>query len=341
MRAAPPAAAVRASLAGRLLAVCLALAALAALLGAAPPAAAQPVPVPPLSARVTDLTGTLSAAQRQDLEGELAAIEQRKGAQIAILIVPSTQPEPIEAYAIRVAEAWKLGRGRERAQRDAGDPKARAIDDGVLVVVAKNDRRVRIEVGYGLEGAIPDAIAKRIITESIGPRFRAGDFAGGLQAAVADLGRRIEGEDLPAPWQPGHSGGEGDLGLEDGLLPIVLTAFLVGLTVSRIAGRFIGAALGGGGAGVGAAAALASTGLGAAVGLGVGVLILLLGGRPGGGPGSGLRRTGRRTIGHGPVIVPGPGWGGGSGWGGGGGGGGGGFGGGGGGFGGGGASGDW
>ena len=291
---------------------------------------------PPLSARGTDLTGTLSASQRASLDAQLAAIEQRKGAQVAILMLPTTQPEPIEAYGIRVADAWKLGRGRERAQRDTGDPKAGAIDDGVLLIVAKDDRRVRIEVGYGLEGAIPDAVAKRIITESITPRFRSGDFAGGLEAAVADLARRIDGESLPEPWQAPR--GDRDE-LEGGLLQVVLMAFVVGLLVSQAMGRFIGAVVGGGGAGVGATAALASSGLGAAVGLGVGVLILAIGGRRGGGPGGTLRRTGRRTIGHGPVIVPGPGWGGG-GWGSGGGGGGG-FGGGGGGFGGGGASGDW
>ena len=313
-----------------------ALAFVALLAGAPAPAAAQqPVPVPPLAARVTDLTGTLSASQRASLDAQLAAIEQRKGAQVAILMLPTTQPEPIEAYGIRVADAWKLGRGRERAQRDTGDPKAGAIDDGVLLIVAKDDRRVRIEVGYGLEGAIPDAVAKRIITESITPRFRSGDFAGGLEAAVADLARRIDGESLPEPWQAPR--GDRDE-LEGGLLPVVLMAFVVGLLVSQAMGRFIGAVVGGGGAGVGAAAALASSGLGAAVGLGVGVLILAIGGRRGGGPGGTLRRTGRRTIGHGPVIVPGPGWGGG-GWGSGGGGGG--FGGGGGGFGGGGASGDW
>jgi uncharacterized protein len=335
VRIAVRAAAGRASFALRRFAAWLGL---VALLAAAWPALAQqPVAVPPLSARVTDLTGTLNAGQRQALEAQLAAIEQRKGAQVAILMVPTTQPEPIEAYGIRVADAWKLGRGRERAQKDTGDAKATAIDDGVLVIVAKNDRRVRIEVGYGLEGAIPDAVAKRIITESITPRFRTGDFAGGLEVAVADIGRRIDGEELPAPWQPGHADAGGEF--EGGLLPLVLTAFVVGLMVSQVAGRFIGAAVGGSGAGVGASAALVSTGLGAAVGLGVGVLILAMGGRRGGGgggSGGALRRTGRRTIGHGPVVIPGS-WGGGGGFGGGGGG----FGGGGGGFGGGGASGGW
>jgi len=304
-----------------------------------PAFAQQPVAVPALSARVTDLTGTLDAAQRQRLDAQLADIERRKGTQVAILIVPSTQPETIEEFGIRVADAWKLGRGRERAQRDTGNSRAMAIDDGLLLLVAKNDRRVRIEVGYGLEGAIPDAVAKRIIGEAITPRFRTGDFAGGLEAAVADVSRRLEGEDLPPAWQPGQGVADD---AEIGLLPLVFGAFIVGLFVSQVAGRFIGAAVGGGGAGLGAAATLASTGLGAAVGVGVGLLVLLMGGRKGGGgPGGPLQRVGRRTIGHGPIIVPGSGWGGGRGGGGFGGGGGGFGGGGGGGFGGGGASGGW
>jgi len=318
----------------RLLAVGLAL---VGLLGSA--LAQQPVPVPPLSARVTDLTGTLSAPQRAQLEAGLAEIEQRKGTQVAILLVPTTAPETIEAFGIRVADAWKLGRGKARAQRDTGDAGRAAIDDGILILVAKNDRRVRIEVGYGLEGAIPDAVAKRIIEEAITPRFRTGDFHGGLQAAVADIARRVEGEDLPAPWQPGQGDAAGDG--EGGLLPTILGAFVIGLVVSQVVGRLLGAAVGGGGAGLGAAKAFASGGLGLAVGIGVFALILAMGrgggGGGGGGPGGGrLRRVGRHTIGHGPVIVPGS-------WGGGGGGGfgGGGFGGGGGGFGGGGASGGW
>jgi uncharacterized protein len=299
-------------------------------------ALAQPLqPVPPLQARVTDLTGTLNPQQRQQLEAQLAAIEQRKGSQVAVLIVPTTQPEAIEQYALRVAEAWKLGRGRAAAQRDTGQQTTPAIDDGVLVLVAKNDRKVRIEVGYGLEGAIPDAVAKRIIIESISPRFREGDFHGGLLAAVADLGRRIDGEDLPAPWQPSQRGADDELGAA--WVPMVLIAFLIGLIVSRMMGRLLGAAVGGGIAGVAAAGAISPAVLAGVVGAGVFLAVLMFGGGGGGGPGR-LRRVGRRTIGHGPVIVPGGGWGGGGG---GFGGGGGGFGGGGGGFGGGGASGDW
>ncbi|MFO1417733.1 MAG: YgcG family protein [Methylotetracoccus sp.] len=142
-------------------------------------------PVPPLQARVTDLTGTLRPADREALEQRLAAIEARKGSQIVVLIIPSTQPETIEQYGIRVADRWKIGRG--------------GVDDGVLILVASNDRTVRIEVGRGLEGAIPDAIAKRIIAEDVVPQFRRGDFYGGLSAAVERLAAIIDGEALPAP----------------------------------------------------------------------------------------------------------------------------------------------
>ena len=304
---------------------------------ALPALAQQFVAIPALAARVTDLTGTLTAPQRQQLEATLAGIEQTKGSQVAILIVPSTQPEVIEDYSMRVAEAWKLGRGRVAAQRDTGNRNATAIDDGVLIVVAKNDRKVRIEVGYGLEGAIPDAVAKRIIIESISPRFRNGDFFGGLQAAVADVGKRIGGEELPAPWQPGHGN---TVEVEGSVLPLILMAFIVGLVMSQVLGRFLGAALGGTGAGMAATAALSSTPLGAAVGVGVAALILFMGGgRGGGGPGGGLRPVGPRTYRQGgPIFIPGGFGGGGGGFGGGGGGFGGGMGGG---FGGGGASGDW
>ncbi len=290
-------------------------------------------PVPALQARVTDQTGTLSVAQRQQLEAALAAIEQRHGAQVAVLMVRSTQPEPIEAYAIRVAEAWKLGRGQAQARRDSGDRGARAIDDGVLIVVAQDDRRVRIEVGYGLEGAIPDATARRIIAEAIAPRFRAGDYAGGLQAAIDDLGRRIAGEALPAPRVPGADGSEAAFDATDLLAPLAFFAVMIGLAMSRLLGRVVGATAAGAGAGFASSGLLASAALGGVLGLGVFLLVLLLGGA-----GGRLRQTGRRTIGDAPVELPG-GWGSGGSWGGGGGGGG--FGGGGGGFGGGGASGDW
>ncbi len=143
------------------------------------------VAVPPLKARVTDLTGTLSAQQIRDLESRLNAFERSKGSQIAVLMLPTTAPETIEEYSIRVADAWKIGRAR--------------VDDGVILVVAKNDRKLHVEVGRGLEGAIPDAVAKRVVSDVIAPHFRTGDFYGGVAAGTDALMKLIEGEGLPAP----------------------------------------------------------------------------------------------------------------------------------------------
>ncbi len=143
------------------------------------------VPLPQLSAPVTDLSATLSAEEIAALTADLSKLELKKGGQIAILVLPSTQPESIEQFGIRLAEAWKIGR--------------KGVDDGVIVIVAKDYRRMRIEVGYGLEGAIPDAIAKRIIDEHMAPHFREGDFAGGLRSTVEILAKIIDGEALPAP----------------------------------------------------------------------------------------------------------------------------------------------
>lgn len=143
------------------------------------------VAVPPLSHRVTDLTATLSAEQNTALENKLATFEAKKGSQIAVLILPTTQPEDIAAFGIRVADSWKIGR--------------KNIDDGVILIVAKDDHKLRIEVGRGLEGAIPDAIAKRVIAEIITPKFKANDFAGGIDAGVSQLIKLIDGEPLPAP----------------------------------------------------------------------------------------------------------------------------------------------
>ena len=145
----------------------------------------DPLPIPPLKAHVTDLTGTLDAQQTQTLESELTALEQSKGSQLGVLIVPTTQPEDIAQYGIRVGDAWKLGR--------------KGVDDGAILIVAKNDHRVRIEVGRGLEGAIPDAAVARIIREYITPKFRAGDFFGGVHDATDALTKLIQGEPLPPP----------------------------------------------------------------------------------------------------------------------------------------------
>src|SRR5579862_8558603 len=150
-----------------------------------PFAASAQVAVPPLTGRVVDQTATLSASDTDALTQRLKDLETRKGSQVAVLIVPTTQPEAIEQFSIRVAEAWKIGRKK--------------IDDGALLVVAKNDRKLRIEVGYGLEGAIPDVTARRIIDEIIVPHFRTGDFAGGISAGVDRIIRIIDGEPLPKP----------------------------------------------------------------------------------------------------------------------------------------------
>jgi len=186
-------------------------------------------PIPPLNNRVTDLTGTLTMSQRAQLESRLAALERDKGAQIAILLLPTTQPESIEEYGIRLAEAWKVGR--------------KGIDDGVIVIVAKNDRAVRIEVGYGLEGAIPDALAKRIIEERIAPRFRQGDFFGGLLDGCEALAQLISGEPLPAP---ARSQSEQQLHLE--LNPLLFVVILASGLLRRLLGllgSLIAAALAG------------------------------------------------------------------------------------------------
>jgi uncharacterized protein len=148
-------------------------------------AAFADVAVPPLTGRVVDQTGTLSAGDIAALTQRLQALERRKGSQIAVLIVPTTEPESIEQYSIRVAEAWKIGRKK--------------IDDGALLVIAKNDRKLRIEVGYGLEGALTDVTSRRIIDEIITPRFKSGDFAGGISAGVDRIIGVIDGEPLPAP----------------------------------------------------------------------------------------------------------------------------------------------
>jgi uncharacterized protein len=193
---------------------------------------AELVPVPALQHRITDLTQTLTPDQQSQLEAKLAAFEQQKGSQIAVLIVPSTKPEEIEQYSIRVADAWKLGRAKP--------------DDGVLLLVAKDDRKMRIEVGYGLEGAIPDLIAKRIISEIMAPSFRQGDYYGGINNALEQVIKLISGEQLPAPAQSKPSGGK----LMDMLYVVLIGAFVVGGILRAIFGKFVGGVLNAGVIGV-------------------------------------------------------------------------------------------
>ena len=159
----------------------------------------------------------------------MRSFEARKGSQVAVLIVPSTAPETIEQYALRVAEQWKPGR--------------KNVDDGALLVVAKNDRTLRIEVGYGLEGALTDAASKRIISEIIVPRFRQGDFYGGITAGVDRILRVIDGEPLPKPEErrPGGIRGIGSI------LPVLMIlALVVGGVLHAVLGRFPGALVTGG-----------------------------------------------------------------------------------------------
>jgi uncharacterized protein len=206
---------------------------LAVLIVSAAPAARAQVAVPQLAARVTDLTGTLSGEAVNRIEAKLTAFEAKQGSQIAVLIVPTTQPEEIEQYSIRVFDQWKLGR--------------KSVDDGVLLLVAKNDRRVRIEPGRGLEGALPDAIANRIITETIAPHFKLGDFDGGIEAGVDRIVSVAEGEPLPEPdrkWE-GHGGGLGNA------LPLLLVVVFVGAGILRsLFGRLFGSLATGGLAGL-------------------------------------------------------------------------------------------
>lgn len=192
-------------------------------------AQAELVAVPTLSTRVTDLTQTLSQAEQAQLEQKLAAFEQQKGSQIAVLIVPTTQPEDIAQYSIRVVEAWKLGR--------------KGVGDGVLVLIAKDDHKMRIEVGRGLEGAIPDLYAKRIISEDIAPKFKQGDFVGGLDSGVDKLIGLVNGEALPAPSKAAL-GGSNSI---QGLLPLLLFGGLVsGMMLRGMFGTFLGSAFNGG-----------------------------------------------------------------------------------------------
>lgn len=184
--------------------------------------------MPPFQARVTDLTNTLTRAQRETLERELAAFEARKGSQIAVLIVPTTEPETIEQYGIRVAEAWKPGRA--------------GIDDGVLLLVALEDRALRIEVGYGLEGVIPDAVANRVIEEVIVPFFKQGDYYGGIAAGVNRIVRLIDGEPLPPPEARDTSWSRWEQALPFAFVAV----FVLGGILRAVLGRFVGALAAGG-----------------------------------------------------------------------------------------------
>ena len=195
-------------------------------------AALADVAVPPLTGRVVDKTATLSGSDIASLDQTLKDFEARKGSQVAVLIVPTTQPETIEQYSLRVAEAWKIGRKK--------------IDDGAILVVAKDDRKLRIEVGYGLEGALTDVTAKRIIDEVITPKFRNSDFGGGITDGVNRILRVIDGEPLPAPAQRPQQT-TGLLSNIDPLNPFLIVAVIVVGGIFRgIFGRLFGSLATGG-----------------------------------------------------------------------------------------------
>ena len=244
-------------------------------------------PVPALSGRVIDQTGTLSATERQTLESQLADFERSHGSQVVALLVSSTQPEDIASYANRVANAWKIGR--------------RALGDGVLIIVAKEDRRMRIEVAKGLEGAVPDLAAARIIDQQMVPRFRTGDFAGGLQAAIEQVNRLIQGENLPLPPpSPLPSPASRRVPVADssasidwfGLgLFLLVGAVIAGSMLRRLFGRLLGPLLTGAAAAGVAYLLTGSTGFAALAGL-IGFMI-------------GLMTAAAPARRQGPVFVPG------------------------------------
>ena len=201
------------------------LAALFCLIGGA---FAQSLVAVPERRIVTDLTGTLNEQQQSALTEKLRALETRKGSQVAVLIVPTTEPEAIEQYALRVSDTWKLGR--------------KGVDDGALLVIAKNDRKLRIETRYGLEGPMPDAIAKRIISEVITPLFKHGDFYGGIDAGVDRMVKVVDGEPLPKPQPQGYN----DDSWLSALPLVILLAFVSGAIFRAIFGRFFGSIIAGG-----------------------------------------------------------------------------------------------
>ncbi len=270
----------------------------------APRDAAGLVAVPTL-ARVTDLAGALKPADVQALETKLAAYEIAKGSQIAVVVLPTTQPEPIADFAQRVGDAWKIGR--------------KGVGDGVLITVAIEDRRVWISVGRALEGALPDVTATRISREVIAPRFRDGDYGGGLLAGLDAILKRLDGEALPPP-----ASGAGPVSVGGDVVPILLGIVLAGIGVGSALRRMLGvpgALVAAGGSGVVTGALLASALLGGLAGL-----VVLVGSVMGGSSGGGAGRVlGGRRRGGAPIFIPGGwsgggsggsggGWGGGGGW---------------------------
>jgi uncharacterized protein len=257
-------------------------------------AQAQQAAIPPLDSPVIDTTGTLDAASRQQLEQQAYALQQRKGSQLQILMVPTTQPESIEQYTQRVFDQWKLGR--------------EGVDDAVLLVVAKDDRAVRIQPGYGLEGAIPDITAGRVIREYLAPKFRTGDYAGGLADATAQLVRLVDGEPLPEPMTRQGQGQDEGGGWMFALFAAFVVAQVARMFLARLPAGMRGVM--GGVASGGVAWLLSSLLLVGGLGAAIGFLVGLISG--GGGGGRYARDRGWGGFGNGPWIGGG-GWGGGGG----------------------------
>ncbi|WP_083440564.1 TPM domain-containing protein [Aquincola tertiaricarbonis] len=286
----------------RWLAGCLPLLAMTlALLWPAVALHAQPalVPVPALSGRVIDQTGTLTPEQAAALDAKLAGFEAQQGPQIVVVIVPTTQPEDITDFTQRLGDAWKIGR--------------REVGDGLLLVVAKNDRKVRIAPAKALEGAVPDLAARQIIERTIVPAFRANDYAGGLQAAVDALIARIRGENLPAPEAAPAGRGDAQPGpqWEELMLFFFIGVPVVGAVLTGVLGRKLGSVVTAGAAGGLGWLLSASLLMGGAVAVVSLVLVGLLGVGSAGRRAGGLRRGGRAGIP--PIIFGGGGFGGGSG----------------------------
>ncbi len=224
----------------------------------------DPIPVPKLTARVTDLTGSLTAPERDSIEAKLADFEAKKGSQVAILLVPSIGPETIEEFAGRVTDEWKLGR--------------KGVDDGALLVVAKQERKIRIQTGRGTQGTLTDALSKRIVSDIVAPRFRSGDFAGGVEAGADAIMKAIEGESLPAPSPKSQRKVDTVSSYSDFLFLGFFLVPVVGMFLRGVLGRFLGASATSGITGVAAWVVLGSLGVGILAAVVAFVITLFTGG---------------------------------------------------------------
>ncbi len=248
------------------------------------------LPVPALTGHVIDISGTLTAPEQQALEAKLSAFEASAGSQMVVLLVPTTQPEDIAGYANRVATSWKIGR--------------KEVGDGLLLIVAKDDRKLRIEVARSLEGAVPDLAAKRVIDQTISPRFKQGDFSGGLDAGLDQLMALVRGEALPAP-EPALLRGQSGFQWMDLAVFLFFAVAVGGSMARRVLGNKLGAVLTGGVAGVVAMVVTASLLIAILAGL-AGLVFTLLSslnpvrsGRHDGGPWGGMGGGGGWSSGSG------------------------------------------